>query len=198
MITKLLIPIVDLKRANFDYGRNISMDEAAAMEIDKFRRTDRQIGNYVNQMQYGYDRRYMSDARTRRDDFSNVIDDNEYVECEAFIGDSKKKEVFEDFFHQHENGKKFIITININPNSLEQEAESEIRYWRDDSNGVLNDGYLDNQTKIERLMERTLGIEIEGKKYALENCKIISDFSDEKFPYFYGLLVNKITEFNLQ
>lgn len=195
MITKILIPTVDLRRANFDYGRNLSDEEAAAMEIDKFNRTDRQIGSYVDSMRYG-NRSYMSDVRRQRRDFSNVIDDDEFLECEAFIGDSKKKEVFEDFFKTHMDGNKFIITLNINPNSLDQEAESEIRYWRDDSNGVLNDPFLDNQTKIERLMERPVGIEIEGKRYCLENCKIIADFSDAKFPFYYGILVNKITDFN--
>lgn len=195
MITKILIPTVDLRRANFDYSRNLTDEEAAAMEIDKFNRTDRQIGNYVNSMQYG-SRPGMQDMRRERKDFSNVIDDDEFSECEAFIGDSKRKEIFEDFFKGHMDGSKFIITININPNSLEQEAESEIRYWRDDSNGVLNDRFMDNQTKIERLMERSLGIEIDGKKYCLENCKIIADFSNEKFPYYYGVLVNKITDFN--
>ncbi len=195
MITKILIPTVDLRRANFDYGRNLSDEEAAAMEIDKFNRTDRQIGSYVDSMRYG-NRSYMSDVRRQRRDFSNVIDDDEFLECEAFIGDSKKKEVFEDFFKSHMDGNKFIITLNINPNSLDQEAESEIRYWRDDSNGVLNDRFLDNQTKIERLMERPVGIEIEGKRYCLENCKIIADFSDTKFPFYYGILVNKITDFN--
>lgn len=197
MITKLLIPTVDLRRANFDYGRNLSDEEAAAMEIDKFNRTDRQIGNYVNSMQYGFSRG-MQEARRERRDFSNVIDDDEFSECEAFIADSKRKEVFEEFFEGHMDGKKFIITININPNSLEQEAESEIRYWRDDSNGVLNDRFIDNQTKIERLMERPVGIEIKGKRYCLENCKIIADFSNEKFPFYYGVLVNKITDFNFQ
>lgn len=195
MITKILIPTVDLRRANFDYSRNLTDEEAAAMEIDKFNRTDRQIDNYVNSMQYG-SRPGMQDMRRERKDFSNVIDDDEFSECEALVGDSKRKEIFEDFFKEHMNGGKFIITININPNSLEQEAESEIRYWRDDSNGVLNDRFMDNQTKIERLMERSLGIEIEGKKYCLENCKIIADFSNEKFPYYYGVLVNKITDFN--
>ena len=137
MIAKLYVPIIDLSRANFDYGRNLTNEEMADMEYEKFRRTDRQVDNYVTQMQYGRDNRWdVREERNNRKDFSNVIDEDEYVQCEAFFADSKKKEISEDFFSEHDNGKKFIITININPNSLEQEAESELRYWRDDSNGV--------------------------------------------------------------
>lgn len=197
MITKLLIPIVDLSRANFDYGRNISVEEAADMEYNKFRKTDRQIGNYVNSMQYrtsGWGSQ-VHDVRGIRRDFSNVIDDDEYIECEAYVTDSKKNDVDERFFTEREPDKKFIIIININPNSIEMEGESEIRYWRDDSNGVLNDSALDNQTKIERLMERDLGIELRGERYRLERCKIISDISSRDFPYYYAILVNKISKF---
>lgn len=196
MITKLYIPIIDLSRANFDYGRNLSNEEMANMEYEKFRRTDRQVDNYVTQMQYRKDNRWdVREARNYRRDFSNVIDEDEYVECEAFFADSKKKEVSEEFFSEHDNGKKFIITININPNSLEQEAESELRYWRDDSNGVLNDKTMDNQTKIECLMRRDLGIELGGTRKKLEDCRIIADFSNKDFPYYYGILVSKISDF---
>ena len=196
MITKLYIPIIDLSRANFDYGRNLSNEEMANMEYEKFRRTDRQVDNYVTQMQYRKDNRWdVREARNYRRDFSNVIDEDEYVECEAFFADSKKKEVSEEFFSEHDNGKKFIITININPNSLEQEAESELRYWRDDSNGVLNDRTMDNQTKIECLMRRDLGIELGGTRKKLEDCRIIADFSNKDFPYYYGILVSKISDF---
>lgn len=196
MITKLYIPIIDLSRANFDYGRNLTNEEMANMEYEKFRRTDRQVDNYVTQMQYRKDNRWdVREARNYRRDFSNVIDEDEYVECEAFFADSKKKEVSEEFFSEHDNGKKFIITININPNSLEQEAESELRYWRDDSNGVLNDRTMDNQTKIECLMRRDLGIELGGARKKLEDCRIIADFSNKDFPYYYGILVSKISDF---
>ena len=196
MITKLYIPIIDLSRANFDYGRNLTNEEMANMEYEKFRRTDRQVDNYVTQMQYRKDNRWdVREARNYRRDFSNVIDEDEYVECEAFFADSKKKEVSEEFFSEHDNGKKFIITININPNSLEQEAESELRYWRDDSNGVLNDKTMDNQTKIECLMRRDLGIELGGTRKKLEDCRIIADFSNKNFPYYYGILVSKISDF---
>lgn len=196
MITKLYVPIIDLSRANFDYGRNLTNEEMANMEYEKFRRTDRQVDNYVAQMQYGRNNRWnVREARNNRRDFSNVIDEDEYVQCEAFFADSKKKEISEDFFSEHDNGKKFIITININPNSLEQEAESELRYWRDDSNGVLNDRTMDNQTKIECLMRRDLGIELGGTRKKLEDCRIIADFSSKEFPYYYGILVSKISDF---
>ena len=196
MIAKLYVPIIDLSRANFDYGRNLTNEEMADMEYEKFRRTDRQVDNYVTQMQYGRDNRWdVREARNNRKDFSNVIDEDEYVQCEAFFADSKKKEISEEFFFEHDNGKKFIITININPNSLEQEAESELRYWRDDSNGVLNDRTMDNQTKIECLMRRNLGIELRGVRRKLEDCRIIADFSNKEFPYYYGILVSKISDF---
>ena len=196
MITKLYVPIIDLSRANFDYGRNLTNEEMANMEYEKFRRTDRQVDNYVTQMQYGRDNRWdVREARNNRKDFSNVIDEDEYIQCEAFFADSKKKEISEEFFSEHDNGKKFIITININPNSLEQEAESELRYWRDDSNGVLNDRTMDNQTKIECLMRRDLGIELGGVRKKLKACRIIADFSSKEFPYYYGILVSKISDF---
>lgn len=217
MIAKILIPVVDLRRANFNYGRNITMEEAEYMEIDKFNRTNRQIGNYVDSMRYRADgwNGYVQEARGRRDNFSNVIDDEDYVECECDITDSKKNDIGGDFFELHNDGKKFILTINMNltSSSVEDEywkctnlgeddrseqvmeAESEIRYWRDDSRGVLDDRTLDNQTKIERLMERDFGLIVGENKIKLCGCKIIRDYSNEKFPYYYGVLVNNIDKF---
>lgn len=158
---------------------------------------------------------YVQEARGRRDNFSNVIDDENYVECECDITDSKKNDIGGDFFELHNDGKKFILTINMNltSSSVEDEywkctnlgederseqvmeAESEIRYWRDDSRGVLDDRTLDNQTKIERLMERDFGLIVGENKIKLCGCKIIRDYSNEKFPYYYGVLVNNIDKF---
>ena len=69
MIAKLYVPIIDLSRANFDYGRNLTNEEMANMEYEKFRRTDRQVDNYVTQMQYGRDNRWdVRESRNSRRD----------------------------------------------------------------------------------------------------------------------------------
>ena len=76
---------------------------------------------------------------------------------------------------------------------MEGDAESEIRFWVDDSKKVHSDNALDDKMKLKILPRRSLIIELPSNKEALlSGCKVIQDFSDKKFPFNFAIIVEKI------
>jgi hypothetical protein len=77
---------------------------------------------------------------------------------------------------------------------MHNNAEEEIKFWADDSDRILNDHVLDDRTRIKALPIKTLGIELNGEDYNLINCKLIENRSDRKFPFYYIILVERISK----
>ena len=193
MLTNLIIPVQDTESAQFKYDGTLTRDAYEDMVMDKFRRTDKQIDAFLHR-----DR-----SREFYHDISNDVgsggyyefnDDNE-VEVQALLLDSNRNNFDEDFlFDKVDEEDMFVLIVNINPEGLDEDAESEIKYWIDDSFRVLDDDELDSETKLKALPPRYLKIELsDGNKYTLKNCKIFEDYSDEKYPLYFAIIVEKIT-----
>ena len=81
------------------------------------------------------------------------------------------------------------MIVNLNPTTIDPDAESEIRYWLEDSLRVWRDEALDQRTKILSSPERDLKIVLsDGVKHTLSKCKIFEEYSDEKYPLFLQCL----------
>ena len=90
-----------------------------------------------------------------------------------------------------------LLLININPNGLENNAEEELRFWVDDSMRIINDNFLDDRTRIKVLPTKTFGVEINNETYTLKNCKLIENRSDKSFPFYFIIMIEKITKENI-
>lgn len=193
MLTNLIIPVQDTESAQFKYEGTLTRDAYEDMVLDKFRRTDKQIDAFLHRdksMDFSYD--------LRDDDgygeYYDGNDDNE-VDVQALLLDSDRNNFDEDFlFDKADEEDMFVLIININPEGLDEDAESEIKYWLDDSYRVLGDEELDSETKLKALPPRDLKIVLsDGNKYTLKNCKIFEDYSDDKYPLYFATIVEKIT-----
>lgn len=193
MITKIKIPVIDTESGKYEYKGRLSREEYEAMVMDNYRKTDRQISAYMNDL-LNRDTTFTLLERT-----DNVVDGEPEIlynllEAEAYVSDSKKNEVDVDFFNKHiEKGDMFILRINVNPNSMDYDTESELRFWLGDSKNIHSDKTLDNKTKLHSLPSRTICIDLgDGNWKRLINCKILQDFSDEKFKYNFAVITEKI------
>lgn len=196
MQTKILIPVIDTESGNYDYERNISNDEYSEMFVDNFNRTDKQINRYVNDLAHGVT--LSSKIRSFGYEISNdrqksVEDKYNFYEAEAFIQDSRRMDVGIDFFNEKiYDGKMFLLLVNVNPNSIDNDAESELRFWIDDSRKIHNDATLDDKTKMKALPSRQLKIKL-GEEYAImKGCKVLKDYSDRKYPFNFAIIVEKL------
>jgi len=193
MITKLIIPVINTEDGKYEYKGNLSRQAYEEMVMDNFLKTDRQVSQFVDDMMHERSNRPQFreySAQVERD-FPEIK--YNFYETEAFIQDSKKNDIQKDFFEGHiEKGDMFIILININPNSLDNDAESEVRFWLDDSKRIHNDKSLDTETKLKALPVRGLKIKLDEKEAVLEGCKILQDYSNQKFPFYFAIIVNKI------
>jgi len=194
MLTKMKIPVIDTEHGQYEYAGKLTREEFSEMVLDKFWKTNSQMNRYVNDLRNGVDRRgRMTDYRERQvDDSPDIIYD--YYEAEVVIYNSKKVEVTDEFFQEKfEAGKMFLLILNINPNSMDGDAESEIRFWLDDSKKVHADDALDDKMKLKILPKRGFIIELEnGKEALLNGCKILQDYADSKYPFHFAIIVEKI------
>ena len=216
MIVKFIIPVIDTESGDYSFnGRDFSMDEYFDMLNDHVDRTN----SMMNKFARNYARKYDKESGIRHDEYDikegvvisrgailpsmdiNAEDNFDFSESQAFIQDIDSNDLQIDGLDGFvKSGKKFLMKININPTSMDGDAESEMRNWIDESNSILLDEDLDNKTMLMALPLRDFIIDTNGdddKKgdkpiYQLLGCKILKIL--DKYPYYFTLMVEKIVE----
>lgn len=193
MLTKFIIPVIDTENLDFDFKGNLTRDEYGEMVMDKFLKTNSQMNRFVDNIRRGVSNvpqniQYSSTVHRDFPDFKF-----NFYETDVYIENSKKENIDESFFDNYiEKNKMLILILNVNPN-MEPDAESELRFWLDDSKKIYNDKMIDTKTRLKALPQRGFKILIGKKEYILEGCKILQDYPDEKYPFKFAIIVEKIT-----
>lgn len=193
MLTKLIIPVIDTESGRFDYNGELTRDEYGEMVMDKFLATNNQMNMFVDNIRRGISNvpQNIQFSSTVRRDFPDIK--YNFFDTDVFVENGKKENIDETFFEKYiNNGEMFILILNVNPN-MEPDAESELRFWIDDSKKIHNDPMIDTKTKLKALPQRGLKILIGKQEYVLEGCKILQDYPDEKYPFKFAIIVEKIT-----
>jgi len=181
MLSKLIIPVIDTENSTFETDVKMSNEE--------FRYLQEQALIEKNDINKG-----IRNYRNTDEHISNTTKYNTF-KSECLFLTPRKEEINEDFFiNLLDKENAFLLLININPNDMHNNAEEEIKFWADDSDRILNDHTLDERTRIKALPIKTLGIELNGEDYNLLNCKLIENRSDRKFPFYYIILVERISK----
>lgn len=185
--------MIDTESGKYDYRGKLSRDDYSQMVMDNFQRTNRQVTQYMSEWM-SRDTQFTTLKREGAMIEGSPDIKYDFYDAEAFITDSKKVDVGADYFNKHlEKGDMFILIININPNSMDEDTESELRFWVGDSKGIHSDKSLDNKTKLLSLPPRNLEIDLGNDNWkTLVNCKILQDFSDKKYPYNFAAIIEKI------
>lgn len=195
MIGKIFIPIIQLNDVEYDENFKHEVIRRYDFKVgefnDKEQRTemyDDSINEYTLSL---YNRRNMDDDYHVKD-IPHII---KQCECECFVTDSEDNDVSYDFIGSViESGRMSILKININPDTIEPDCESELKFWLDDSNKLLKDMSLDKTTKIKYLPVRTFKLELGGNNCMLHNCKMFRYYDNVKnAPFYFAILVEKIT-----
>ena len=197
MNTKFILPVIDTENLKFEYhGRDLTREEFGNMEYEHFLRTNKQVQMFVNNIAQGISN--YDNGITGR--FKNVSDDKHpdivynFEESEGIVLNAKKREVDEAFFQNYiDNGKMFILILNFNPNTLSDDAKSELLFWIKDSTMVVNDRTLPDDVKLKSLQDRYMWITVNGRAILLNKCKMIQNYSDKSNPFKIGIIVEKAT-----
>ena len=195
MIGKIFIPIIQLndieydenfkyeviKRYDFKNGEIRDKEHRAEMHNDS-------INEYTLSL---YDRINMDDDYHVKD-IPHII---KQCECECFITDSEDGDVSYNFIDSViDSGRMSILKININPDTIDPDCETELKFWLDDSKKLLKDRSLDKATKMKYLPMRTFKLELGGNDCILHNCKMFRYYDNVKnAPFYFAVLVEKIT-----
>lgn len=192
---KIIIPVIDTEQGKFEYkGRELTREEYGNMEYEKFRRTNGQMNRFVDNMRNGisnvnpYGNRFREVKDTGHPDV--VFKDEE---ADVIVKDaSLKREITEEELLENvKSGKMFIIVLNIVSNTLSFDAESEIRFWMEDSKKVINDKSLPDNVKMKTLLGRDYGLKSGDKTIWLTNCKMVKQYQRINAPYCFAVIVEK-------
>lgn len=193
MIHKILIPVVNTENGKYEYNGELSRDAYSEMEYAEFRNTDRRVNRFVDNMANGISNisRYRMNDVKDYESHPDLL--YQYFETEAIFQNANKDEIEEEYLIEHFNKEDmFILILNINTNTLDMDAESELRYWLDDSRRVESDKTLDNKTKLKLLPFYFFKVKIGERNYVLKNCKMLQNYGNNKSKYFFAVLVEKI------
>ena len=192
MLTKLIIPVINTEDIDFDFRGNLTREEYGEMVMDKFLATNNQMNRFADNIRNGISNipQNIQYSSTIHRDFPDFRFN--FYETDVYVENGKKQNIDETFFDEYiNNGKMFILILNVSPN-MEPDAESELRFWLDDSKKIHNDPMIDTKTKLKALPQRGLKILIGKQEYVLEGCKILQDYPDEKYPFKFAIIVEKI------
>lgn len=189
-LTKIYFPVMNLDNGDFTYDKEISTADLLRLQDEQFRRTNRSIEMYTQ----GYGKVAPSGGMFELQNKKATLDEVNSIPMECVVlGAKEGMEVTDNFFDDRiADGKMFIIRLNINPTVLDMDGESELRFWIDDSEKLLRDNALDNQTKIKHLPKRNIGIDTNGARHTLTGCKMIENKGNKKYPYYLAVIVEKI------
>lgn len=195
MKTKVIMPVIDTESGKFEYhGRKLTREDISNMEYDKFLRTNRQVGQFTDNIRRGisnYDIGYTGRMKDYKEsDHPDLLFNDE--ENQAIILDSKKNNIESGYFDKYiQNGKMFIIIINFNPDTMTGDDKSEMRFWIEDSRKVLDDYTITEELKLKTLPPRHFWVVDGDKCIILMGCKIVQIYSDKKNPFYIGIIVQK-------
>ena len=192
MLTTIVIPVLDTEKGKYEFNGKLTREDYGNMVMDKFLSTNNQMNRFTYNLAHGISNVSQNGIyNVDRTDYPEDL--YAFYETEALVLDSKKADIDGSVLEEYKNnGKMFILLLNINPNTLEGDAESEIRFWADESLRVQNDTTLDDKTKLLALPKRWLKIKNGDKTYILEGCKILQVYSNKKWPFYFGIIVEKI------
>ena len=193
MITKIYFPVADTASLTSNADVNMTTDEYERAFVDNVNRNRDMMDDFTahgfkvrNNKYYGVE--YNNDVR----DANDYI---EYYEAEALVKRHTGNDVDVYFFEDlNESERMSILSINVNPNSLDYDVESEINMWIGESDRINNDTNLTNQAKISALEGKNIKILIGKEFFMLSNCKILQNNSDRNNPLSVIIIIEKITK----
>ena len=208
MKAKFVIPVINTEAGNYEYnGRDFTADEYFGMIRAKANQTRRVMDEFAFNYKSGFGFNVQGNTRGLYDS-ENVNKNKEidytFSESEALILDGDDNDIeISDLYDYVKAGKKFLLKININPNSLDGDAESELRNWLDDSNKVLNDTLLDNKTMLLSLPLRDYIIDTatgdndsSNPIFHITNCRVIQIYPKKEsgYDYYFAIMCGEIRE----
>lgn len=185
MIAELFFTIYNTTEINCDSDVNLTTSTYSSMLDDKLAE-NRAILDGANRNTYQFNSLY--------ENKNDIKDNSLQVSCEALILKHDNSEVIKDYFNTLVNNNKMgLISININPNSIDYDLHSEIKQWLNESNSIKNIINLSEKEKMGKLPSRNISIKLEDITFHLNNCKVIKDKSDKNFPFNFIIITEKIT-----
>lgn len=191
MITKIYFPSINTDSIVCDSNIKISNEEYDKLVANKIYENRSDVESYLK---YGN-----TGIRNNFQQNSNVKDYIMYSPFEAYVtqyNPNSSNNSVNDYFFEDAiiNNKMVLLNININPNSFEDDAESEVKMWVGESIKIHNDKQLDNKTKMSYLPSYNLKMELtDGRQIYLNECKIIKDISSKNSPLNILIIVNNLS-----
>ena len=190
MLIKLLFPTLNTENINCDSSVNMSVDEYSEAIIDNFNQNKHAIDDMLR---YGNKNNmiYFNNIQNNRQD---IVDDVKFGECEAQILSLNNENLtLETLINYSKNGKMTLLSLNVNPDSVEYDIYTDMKMWVNDSVKIHNDNRLTKREQINALPIKVLKIIVNDITFILETCKIIQSNCTAKTPFNFVILTEKVS-----
>ena len=206
MKVKFVIPVINTEIGNYEYkGRDFTANEYFNMIQNRSIQTQKIMDDFVSNYRNGFsiNSNYLAnDLYDSKNVNKNKEIDYTFSESEALIFDGYDNDInINDLYNYLTSGKKFLLKININPNSLDGNAESELRYWLKESKNILKDTTLDNKTMLLSLPLRDFIIDTaigndddDNPIFQILNCRVIQIYPkvESGYDYYFAIMCGEI------
>ena len=191
MLIKLLFPTLNTENINCDSSVNMSVDEYSEAIIDNFNQNKHAIddmlryGNKNNMIYFDNNQKYKSE----------IFDSIKFGECEAQITKLNNGPLSLETLNEYvESNRMVILSLNVNPDTVDYDVYTDMKMWINDSTKIHNDKRLTKNEQINALPIKGLKIKIDELIFNLETCKIVQNNCTPKAPFNFIILVEKITK----
>lgn len=123
------------------------------------------------------------------DNFKN--DELNYIDAKCEIYDiSGKLCNIKELYRIQRTQNAGVIIINIDTTTMNENFESEFRFWKKDSMNINNNKNINKNDRIRFLPKRELKFEIDNHMFLFSGSKIYCEYEEFKV----ALIIEKITE----
>ena len=191
MLIKLLFPTLSTENINCDSDINMSVDEYSNAIIDNFNQNKDAIDDMFK---YG-NKNNMIYFNNNQDYKSEIFDSIKFGECEVQITKLNNGPLSLETLNEYaESNRMVILSLNVNPDTVDYDIYTDMKMWINDSTKIHNDNRLTKNEQINALPIKGLKIDVNGIIFNLETCKIIQNNYTPKTPFNFIVLVEKITK----
>lgn len=191
-----MIPVYEIGKHTFEYkGRVISKEEFEDIQDRYLRDVDRKVGYYMDN-QWGVQQFSYEYREKKKYKGVDVTEGEGYYlhDTSTILKNSDGTDVDDDLFKKHmKDEDMFILIVDINPDKIDGDSESELRFWMEDSDRVLKDNTIDDKMKLKSLPKAHFCIDTSLGLSKFGGCKLIEMYKVKNHPYKFAILVEKMT-----
>ena len=148
------------------------------------------LRDYSNTIEKGTPKFHSSHGIKSYEIYEEKNEEINYSSAKSRIYDISGSETDIHELYRIQNKGMGVLIFEIFENQMEEQFESEFKFWKRDSMNINNDKSIDMDQRINFLPIKNLKFEIDEHMFLLSGCKMYCDYDKYKF----ALIIQSVKE----